>query len=168
MNRETIHALVIDRELGELSPESARLLDAYLEEHPEWDHENALTRRTLRLARETVLIYPERGPAAMATGDASRWPVVRWPSLAAAAALVMVAGLGALLGFTWARHSPGKSAALADVAGSPRAPQGSGTVLDPTAPPETVALPWARYEVRPTDRGYTVFPLASSNPIQKP
>lgn len=35
MNRKTLEALVIDRELGELSEEAAELLDAYLAEHPE-------------------------------------------------------------------------------------------------------------------------------------
>lgn len=154
MNHDTIHALVIDRELGELSPEAARLLDIYLEEHPEWDEESTRARQSLRLIRDTVICYPERGHAITGPEAAGKRASSHLPAMAAALALAV--GLGALLGVSFGRqHSP----VTGPVSAAP----------EPGAHPSTPgSLPWARYEVRPTDRGYTIFPLASSNPSLHP
>lgn len=156
MNQQSLRALLLDRELGELSPEASLLLETYLSEHPEWENESRDTVELLRLASETIRRFPERGhavssPVSLRHGSSNR-------ILALAAAIVLFAGFAL---FTAYRIGRGQSIAAESPATS-------------TPPPRLAAfsartsMPWARYELQPTHRGYTVVPLANSNSNQNP
>ncbi|MFM7182809.1 MAG: hypothetical protein ACKO2G_15280 [Verrucomicrobiales bacterium] len=156
MNQQTLRALMLDRELGELTPEAALLLNAYLSEHPEWKSESRETTDLLRLASESTRRFPERGHAASA--PASSWNRASTRLLAMAAGVVLFAGLA----ITFA-YRVGREHAIA--AERPASPSSSPQLASTS--PQT-ALPWARYQLQPTHDGYTVVPLLNSNPIQKP
>jgi anti-sigma factor RsiW len=101
MNPETFRALLVDRELGELAPDIAELLDAYIEAVPAARAEADAMARTVNTARETVRRFPELVPASEPAADPQVIPIVYWlaPWLARAAALVAVAALAGWLGY---------------------------------------------------------------------
>ena len=156
MNQETLRNLVLDRELGELSPEASLLLDAYLAEHPEWKSESRQTADLLLLASESTRRFPERGHAVSA--PASSWHGASTRLMALAAAVVLFAGLSVVTAYRVGRDHGIATERPASPSPAPRiassSPRGS--------------LPWARYELQPTHRGYTVVPLANSNPMKNP
>jgi hypothetical protein len=156
MNQETLRALVLDRELGELSPEASLLLDAYLSEHPEWENESRRTADLLRLASESTRRFPERGHAV--PSPASSWHGVSTRLVAMAAAVVLFAGLAIVTAYQTGR---GHAIAAEHPANPSPAPR-----LASSSPRDS--MPWARYELQPTHRGYTVVPLAHSNPMKQP
>ena len=156
MNQQTLRALLLDRELGELSPEASILLDAYLAEHPEWENESRDTAELLRLATATTRRFPERGHAGSSPVSFRPWTSHR--ILAVAASVVLFAGLSIVTAYQIGR---GQSTA----AETPATPSPSPQIAVSSA---RTSLPWARYELQPTHRGYTVVPLANSNPIEKP
>lgn len=156
MNQEILRALMIDRELGELSPEASLLLDAYLSEHPEWESESRKSVELLRLASETTRRFPDRGHAISPAVSSRHGNSNR--ILALAAALVFLAGLAIVTAYKFGR---GQSIA----AETPAAPSPSPQIASSSA---RTSLPWARYELQPTHRGYTVVPLANSNRIENP
>jgi|CXWL01.1.fsa_nt_gi anti-sigma factor RsiW len=101
MNRDTLEKLMIDRRLGELPPESATLLDAYLEMSPA-DQSTARTiDETINLMKEAVAPI-QRNTCAMPALDATRGTIVKhhstlriWaPRLAVAAAIALAFVLG--------------------------------------------------------------------------
>ena len=156
MNQETLRALVLDRELGELSPEASLLLDAYLSEHPEWENESRETAELLRLASATTRRFPERGHALPT--PVSFWHGTSNRVLAMAAAVVLFAGLSLFTAYQMGR---GQSlTAKSSPTSSPPPQLAASSARD--------SMPWARYELQPTHRGYTVVPLANSNPMKNP
>lgn len=153
MNQELLRALILDRELGELTPEAALLLAAYLAEHPEWADESLQTVEILRLASATTRAFPEHGHAI--TEVSSRgMPTLR--ILAMAAAILVFAGLA-----LFSAHHLGREQAIATAAPITSTPQ-----LVESNP--RTSLPWARYELRQTHHGYTAVPLTNSNPMLNP
>jgi anti-sigma factor RsiW len=101
MKSEILRSLLVDRELGELTPDVVELLEAYLTAVPEAQSEvNAIT-RTVETARETVRRFPELAVTPVTTATLRTEVIRHWfaPSLAYAAALIAVAGIAAWLGF---------------------------------------------------------------------
>ena len=95
MNPETLEALVIDRELGELSPEAADLLEAYLRLSPAARDGAAAMARTVGATREAVRRFPDLAPVpCVKPARAAYWT----PWLAHAAAAVLMLGAGILIG----------------------------------------------------------------------
>lgn len=101
MKPETLDALLVDRELGELPPDVTELLDAYLELAPEARREAIVMAQTVRTTREAVQHFPELAQGTEVQHPSNIAPMVSWlaPWLARAAALAAVAGLGAWLGY---------------------------------------------------------------------
>jgi hypothetical protein len=97
MNRETLRALLVDRELGELPPDINELLDAYIAAVPAARAEADATVRTVTVARETVRSYPDLAPKAEAGAEVQVIPMFYW--VARAAALIAVAALAGWLGY---------------------------------------------------------------------
>ena len=97
MKPETFRALLIDRQLGELPPEIAGLVDAYLEAVPAARAEADAVARTLHTTRETVRRFSELAPAVEAEAEVPVTSIFYW--LARAAALVVVAVLAGWLGY---------------------------------------------------------------------
>lgn len=129
MNAETLESLVVDRELGELSPEAADLLDAYLVLRPEARGQAEAMAAAVGVARTTVRKFPglapipRRGPVPL-----SGW--TPWLARAAAAALLLGGGV-------WIGR---RADVLTAGASSP-----SSAASAPGAAP--AANPWARYQV---------------------
>ncbi len=134
MKPESLHALLIDRHFGELSPEAAELLEHHLATHAPARAEAERLLATLTTAQAAVLQHPElaRVPA---SPPARRRPRPRWlPWLARAAAVLTLAGLAGSAGYLAGRGSPPPPlAAATQRAGSPWAkyrmsfnPAGSG------------------------------------------
>lgn len=97
MKPETLDALLVDRELGELPPDVTELLDAYLELAPAARREANVMTQTVRTTREAIRRFPELAQGTEVQHPLNVVPMVSW--LARAAALVAVAGLGAWLGY---------------------------------------------------------------------
>jgi hypothetical protein len=96
MKPETLQSLLMDREMSELSPEVTELLDAYLAANPSARREAEAVARTVQTTRETVRRFPE-----LAARDNRVVSFAAWfsPWLARAAALIVVAGAAAWLGY---------------------------------------------------------------------
>lgn len=69
MRAETLRALLMDRELGELSPEARELLEAYLSLEPGAQSEAGAVARAVNLARETVCRFPDLARPTQALGQ---------------------------------------------------------------------------------------------------
>jgi anti-sigma factor RsiW len=110
MSPETLRALLVDRELGELAPDVAELVDAYLEAVPAARAEADAMARTVNTARETVRRFPDLAPTSEPVAEPQVVPIVYWlaPWLARAAALVAVAALAGWLGYRTG-HTAGPS-----------------------------------------------------------
>ena len=129
VNPETLEALVVDRELGELSPEAAELLEAYLRLSPEARGHARAMAETVRTARGAVRRFPGLAPVPR-TGPV---PLAQWmPRLARAAAAVLLLGGGVWIGRRAEVGSAGTPAPAVAASGSPSA---------------RAANPWARYQV---------------------
>ncbi len=89
MKTETLRALLVDRQLGELPPDTAELLDAYISAVPAAHAEAEATARTMSIARDTVRRYPELLPEA----EKKIIPVFLW-LMRAAAVIAIVAAAG--------------------------------------------------------------------------
>ena len=89
MKTETLRALLVDRQLGELPPDIAELLDAYIAAVPAARAEAEATAHTMSIARDTVRRYPEL----LSEAEKKIAPVVLW-LLRAAAVIVFVAAVG--------------------------------------------------------------------------
>lgn len=130
MNPEALEALVVDRELGELSPEAADLLEAYLRLNPEAHARAGAMAATVGVARATVRKHPGLAPVPRLIPVA----LPGWTSwLARAAAAVLLLGCGIWIG---RRAEVGSAVA-------PAAP----LVAASGAPAARAANPWARYQV---------------------
>jgi anti-sigma factor RsiW len=120
MKPESLHALLIDRHFGELSPEAAELLEHHLATHAPARAEAARLLATLNTAQAAVLQHPElaRVPA---TTPTRRTPRPRWTQwLARAASFVALVGLAGAGGYLAGRGNPPPPVAAATPrAGSP-------------------------------------------------
>ena len=116
MNAQSLHALIIDRHFGELSPEATELLAAHLAQNPEAQAEADRILGALAITEQTVLEHPElvqmgygeKKPAPVGLVAA---PLVRegWftPTvLAKAAAIVVLLGVSGATGFFAGRTQP--------------------------------------------------------------
>jgi hypothetical protein len=135
MNAEALESLVVDRELGELSPQTADLLEAYLRLSPEARTRAGAMAATVGVARVTAEKVPRMRPV----------PLPGWTSwLARAAAAALLLGGGVWIGRRAAVGAAGTSAVPSVAAsGSPSA---------------RAANPWARYQVADDARrgAYTI------------
>lgn len=147
MKPESLHALLIDRELGELPPETEELLQEWLAEHPETAAALPSIRRTLATASATVRRFPELArpeeppqPKNIISFPALRF---RFMPLAWAASILILLGGAAWLGFH-AGHQSAQSA----MAGNQRKPA-------PILPSNTAKRdgPWAHYTLASDSRG---------------
>lgn len=106
MKPETLTALLMDRQLGELPSETLELLEAYLAATPAARAESEAIARTVCTARETVRRFPCSAPAAGSAPTRRRLPLrmlFSHPSLARAAAWIALAASGAGLGYVRGR-----------------------------------------------------------------
>jgi hypothetical protein len=87
MKTETLRALLVDRQLGELPTDTAELLDAYIAAVPAARAEAEAMARTMSAARDTVRHYPELLPEA----EKKVIPVFLWLMRAAAVIAIVVA-----------------------------------------------------------------------------
>jgi hypothetical protein len=87
MNTETLRTLLVDRELGELPPDIAELLDAYIAAVPAARAEAEATARTVSVTRETVQRYPTLLPEA----EKKVIPLFLWLMRAAAVIAIVIA-----------------------------------------------------------------------------
>ena len=94
MNSDQLQALLIDDHLGELSPEVSALLAAYLEHHPQAREEAGNIKATLGLVRQTLHAHPKLARVSPKSITLAR-PRARFSQLAAAAAVILFASLGA-------------------------------------------------------------------------
>jgi anti-sigma factor RsiW len=119
MKPESLHALIIDRHFGELSPEAAELLEHHLAAHPAARAEAERILQSLEIAHNAVLRHPELARVPVEMHVVPR--VVNMPSkmpwLARAAALALLAGAG---GFFAGRSNVSTTAAIAESAPEPR------------------------------------------------
>jgi hypothetical protein len=150
MKTESLHALLIDRELGELPAEAVELLEAWLAAHPESTTAVTSIRRTLETTQAAVRRFPElaRVESNLIAFPASR---LRLLPLALAASFVVMVGAAAWLGFR-----AGQDNAM-NVAAFVRKPQYSGTLTSAATGVAQKALksdgPWARYALASDPRG---------------
>jgi anti-sigma factor RsiW len=107
MKPETLRALLIDRQLGELPPDVAELLDAYVGAVPAARAEADSVAGTVTTTRETVRRFPDLAPKVEEETEIRVIPVFFW--LSRAAALIAVAALAGWLGYR-----AGQSNALVD------------------------------------------------------
>ena len=146
MNPSSLHALIIDRHFGELSPEAAELLDLHLAQNTAARAESDRILTTLGVTRDAMLQHPELArvppqlktvsPALASAPAGARTLFSPW--LARAAAIVLLGSLIATGGFMAGRSSvPSISApSTVAVAASPA-----------LSPAQRKASPWARYRM---------------------
>ena len=101
MKTETLRALLMDREFGELPGDVAELLDAYVAAVPAARAEADATARTVSTTRDTIHRYPDLAPTTEMEVESQITPIVYWLAsrLARAAALIAVAALAGWLGY---------------------------------------------------------------------
>lgn len=137
MKPQSLQALLIDRELGELPPDTVELLDAWLAEHPESATGIPPLRRTLETTTAAIRRFPELGHP-QPNAAAFLTPHFRLAPLALAASVLILLGGSAWLGFRAGEHS---GMALAK---SQAEPAPAPAALASAAKREG---PWARYAV---------------------
>lgn len=119
MKTESLHALIIDRHFGELSPEAVELLELHLaaNEHARAEVDQIL--ESLRLTQEAVMRHPElaRVPMTNATPPkiVKKSPTMPW--MARAAAVALLAGTA---GFFAGRSNAPELAASSEKTPAPR------------------------------------------------
>lgn len=138
MKPESLHALLTDRELGELSPEAGELLDAWLAEHP-----GAAATPDVRRLHGTVRTVFARFPELTRPRSlAWRHSACRrgWVALAWAASVVAL-----LAGTSWVGFRLGQTSARPTVTLRQQEP------LRPAA--SAASSSWASYALVPDPRG---------------
>lgn len=129
MKPESLHALIIDRHFGELSPEAMELLEHHLAADAHARAEAERISESLEATREAVLRHPElaRVPVVPAAPPkiVNRTPMMPW--LARAAAVALLAGAA---GFFAGRSNPPTVA----------------TEIE-KVPAASKASPWAKYRM---------------------
>ena len=153
MKPESLHALLIDRELGELPSEAAELLEAWLAEHPESTAAVPSIRRTLDTAGAAVRRFPE---LAQPEPNVIAFPAARfrWVPLALAASIMLLLG-----GTAWLCFRAGQVSTQQAVAGA-----GRETAIAPPANAARNSGPWARYALVSDPRGELTVVRRDRNP----
>lgn len=152
MNPQSLHALIIDRHFGELSPEAAELLELHLAQNVDARAEAERVLQSLTVTRDTVLKNPELAhvrPVLKVIAPASRrLDFALW--MARAAALFLFAALTGTSGFIVGRS------------GAPTIPKQIATAA-PSSPRK--ASPWARYRMAfdPGGNGMQIVRVETSN-----
>lgn len=142
MKSESLQALLIDGELGELSSETVELLEAWLAEHPESTAAVPSIRRTLETTSAALRRFPElaRPEPNVIAFPARRFRLI---PLALAASVLILLGGSAWLGFRAGEASAQKAMA--------------GNHPETAPPPPANAVhntgPWARYTLASDPRG---------------
>jgi hypothetical protein len=155
MKPESLQALLIDRECGELSAEAGELLDGWLAEHPESAALAGSIRRSVATASAAVRRFPELARAECAPR------VIIFPALrrrliplALAASILILLGGATWLGFHAGQQFAQKTASPSQ--------QKAGPV-----PSENVVNrpgPWARYALASDPRGGITVVRRDVNP----
>ena len=158
MKTESLHALVIDHHLGELSPEAAEMLAHFLELHPESRTEAERIRESLAITATTVQRHPElafvtASPASPASVAKPR-TVTLWQRPARAAAVAALALITGLSGFIAGRTSTSSSVTT-----------NHSAIVPEQAPNSPAPSPWARYRLvaNSTKGGMTVVRIDPTN-----
>jgi hypothetical protein len=104
LNQESLNALLIDRQLGELDPDVARLVDAYLERDPEAALESTRLGGVLQQARQSLKSGPSRTlPSRCPTRRSSaRWNPIRFARKGPVLGWAVSLALGLAIGYTLA------------------------------------------------------------------
>jgi hypothetical protein len=142
MRPETLRALLIDRELGELPSETLELLDLWLAEHSEYTREVAKLRTTLEITSRTLASCPELGrpePKVFSMEKSASFPV----PLALAASVLMLLGFSSWIGFRAGHHSANRIPSPEQL--EPRSPR-EANVTKQTGP-------WAQYALVSAPQG---------------
>ena len=161
MKTSSLHALVIDRHCGELSPEAAELLEMHLASDANARAEAERILSALAVTHDAVLRHPELArvmPALVekAATTAPRRPFIM-PWLARAAVMALLAAVTGAAGF-YAGQSGSRTASNTVETPAPSAPRKAG--------------PWARYRMSfdPAGEGMQVVrvdtPDTKTNSIQ--
>ena len=134
MKPESLHALIIDRHFGELSPEAAELLEHHLAVNAAARVEAERILQSLEFTRDAVLKHPELGR--VPAEEAPSLPrVMKAPlkltSLARAAVVALLAALTGITGFVAGRS---ESRAISEKSAAP-------------AQSPRKESPWARYRM---------------------
>lgn len=135
MKTSSLHALVIDRHAGELTPEAAELLDLHLAQNAEARAEAERILASLAVTHDAVLRHPELArvmpaPVEKAVAASKRRSFVM-PWLARAAVMALLAAITGIAGFVAGRSE-------------------SGIASDEEKPSVSAlrkASPWARYRM---------------------
>lgn len=135
MKTSSLHALVIDRHFGELTPEAAELLELHLAHHAEARAEAERILASLAVTQDAVLRHPELArvapaPVEKAVVSAARRAFIM-PWLARAAVMALLAAVTGAAGFYIGQSG---SRTTADAVEAP-------------APSPRKAGPWARYRM---------------------
>jgi hypothetical protein len=147
MKPESLHALIIDRHFGELTPEVAELLELHLASHAGARAQAERILQSLNITRDVVLRHPELSRVISMEKRAD--PVLRrsWgmPWLARAAAVLLLAALTGVGGFLAGRSE-------------------LQTVTETKAVPRKES-PWARYRMTfdPAGDGMQVVRVDTAN-----
>jgi anti-sigma factor RsiW len=162
MNPQSLHALVIDRHAGELSPEAVELLDLHLSQHPALRAEADRILQALHATSEAVLQHPELGRVVPHEKTASAAPrrisTLPWLAWAAAAALlVAVAGTGGFIAGRTQQTDAGPALAVKEASSTP-------VIAMAQAAPRKQS-PWAQYRMTfdPAGQGVQVVRVDSAN-----
>ncbi len=161
MNPQSFHALIIDRQLGELSPEAGELLDLHLAQNPSARLEAERILQSLAATGDAMLQHPElsRVPPVSRSNATGSWRSSFAPWMMRAAALVLLTVTAATLGFVTGRARP-------------HSVQGGGTLAAVSQPSPEIpkAGPWARYRVTydPAGNGVQVVRVDIPNSEKKP
>ena len=152
MNPQSLQAILIDRALGELSPEVAELLDHHLANDADARAEAARLETTIGIAGKADQHFPEPGHPAL--GRSAHRPALpsSWLGLAAS---LLVAALAAAGGYFFGSQSSARGIVSTPPA---RAPESATMPVVAAAP-----LPWTRYEVA-ASQGKFRFVRLPSNP----
>ena len=154
MKPETLDALLIDRELGELPSDVTELLDSYLELAPPARRQADTMARTVGTAREAVRRFPDLARGSEAQSPPNVVPLARWlaPWLVRAAVIIGVAAIASWLGYRAGVNShPEESARLVERSGAETVGSRRGSA-------ERKDL-WVRYKVA-FDRHRGTFTIA--------
>ncbi len=143
MNPKSLEALIIDRRFGELSPETAELLDAYIEANPLVAEQVASVEEALSVTELAITNHPvmfsERVLHESSDQNNPEEKIIPFPgsiwlkAVAAISVLALVGTGGYFAGTQSTTTAPSLSSG-----------QPSGTLLSSTSP-----SPWAQYRIAP-------------------
>lgn len=156
MNPQSLHALIIDRHFGELSPEATELLELHLARDAGARAEADRVLESLNITRDAMMQHPELAQVPPVTKVVAtpirRRNLTLW--LARAAAVILFAGLTGGSGF------------LAGRSGISSTVETKGQVVTATPVAPRKDSPWARYRMafNPGGSGMQIVRVENSTP----